>query len=196
LSLVLSGGVQCGVPCISKNRHNKKKEKAAATGKKRDTAKKKAAHDKKKAKIWTSGDANDDQATHGPNYVPDKDEAIAMAFVAASEDGIDGTGKKTAVFQAEIFAAFKMKWAVLGLNKIIGPLVALAHNPKMVHSRYLVVCCKSKKFDAVYKVVKKAKKSGGNLKNDSHDFLLEYKHWHKKEFKSMKAWAFYVPTPS
>jgi hypothetical protein len=48
----------------------------------------------------------------------------------------------------------------------------------------------------VYKVVKKAKKSGGNLKNDSHDFLLEYKHWHKKEFKSMKAWAFYVPTPS
>ncbi len=72
--------------------------------------------------------------THGPNYVPDKDEAIAMAFVAASEDGIDGTGKKTAVFQAEIFAAFKMKWAVLGLNKIIGPLVALAHNPKMVHS--------------------------------------------------------------
>jgi hypothetical protein len=121
-------------PVSAKNRSKKKKEKAAATGKKRDTAKKIAAHEKKKAKIEKSGDANDDQATCGPNYVTDEDEAIAMAFAAASEVGIDGMGKKAAVFQAEIFDAFEMKWAVLSLNKIIGPLEARACNPKTVHS--------------------------------------------------------------
>jgi hypothetical protein len=116
LSLVLSGGVQCGVPCISKNRHKKKKEKAAATGKKRDTAKKKAAHDKKKAKIGKSGDANDDQATCGPNYVPDEDEAIAMAFVAASEDGIDAMGKKTA--QAAVMEALRDRFPKIAADPI------------------------------------------------------------------------------
>jgi hypothetical protein len=60
-----------------------------------------------------SGDANDDQATRGANYALDKDEAIAMAIVAASEDGIHGMGKKAVVFQAEIFAAFKTKAPVI-----------------------------------------------------------------------------------
>jgi len=72
----------------------KKKEGKATAGKKRATAKKAVRGRKQRIRKETAVTPT----RTSQSLLLEEDEAIAKAFVAASEDGVTGTGKKAADF--------------------------------------------------------------------------------------------------